>query len=134
MRAKRFIEVYRRQTNALFDEVDVILTPATPEIAQKIGTVEAVRDGVAEAVGNAITRFTSFFDMTGHPALTMPCGMHSEGLPVALQLVGRYFEESTVLRAGHAIERNEDFAISLPDVGKWDSAFEPAQAQGAGDL
>ncbi|SLN69901.1 Glutamyl-tRNA(Gln) amidotransferase subunit A [Roseovarius albus] len=116
VRAKRFIEQYRRQTNALFEDVDVILTPATPEIAQKLGAVNTIRDGVEEAVGNAITRFTTFFNMTGHPALTMPCGMHSEGLPVALQLVGRYFEESTILRAGHCLESNEDFAVPLPRI------------------
>ncbi len=116
VRAKRFVELYRQQTNALFDEADVILTPATPEIAQKIGTVKTTRDGVDEAVGNAITRFTTFFNMTGHPALTMPCAMHSEGLPIALQLVGRYFEEATVLRTAHAIERNDAFSIPLPKV------------------
>ena len=117
VRAKRFIEIYRQQTNALFDGVDLILTPATPEIAQKVGTVKVVRDGVNEAVGNAITRFTTFFNMTGHPALTMPCAMHSEGLPIALQLVGGYFQECTILRAAHVIERNEAFAIPLPKLG-----------------
>lgn len=116
VRAKRFVEVYRQKTNALFDEVDLILTPATPEIAQPLGTVKTTRNGVDEAVGNAITRFTTFFNMSGHPALTMPCAMHSEGLPIALQLVGRYFEETTVLRAAHAIERNDAFAIPRPMV------------------
>lgn len=116
VRAKRFVEVYRQKTNMLFDEVDLILTPATPEIAQPLGTVKTTRDGVGEAVGNAITRFTSFFNMTGHPALTMPCAMHSAGLPIALQLVGRYFEESTLLCVAHAIERNESFSIPRPNV------------------
>lgn len=117
LRAKRFIEVYRRQTNALFDEVDLILTPATPEIAQKVGTVTVTRDGVEEAIGNAMTRFTTFFNMTGHPALAMPCAMHSEGLPIALQLVGRYFDECTLFRAAHAIERSDSFAIPQPAMG-----------------
>jgi aspartyl-tRNA(Asn)/glutamyl-tRNA(Gln) amidotransferase subunit A len=116
VRSKRFIEQYRRQTNALFDDVDLILTPATPEIAQKLGTVNTKRDGVEEAVGNAITRFTTFFNMTGHPALTMPCGMHSKGLPVAFQLIGRYFDEGTIFRAAQCIERRDDFAIPLPMV------------------
>lgn len=116
VKAKRFLEVYRRETNKLFDEVDLILTPATPEVAQKIGTVKVTRDGVDEAVGNAITRFTTFFNMTGHPALTMPCAMHTVGVPIALQLVGRYFDEKTVLRAAHAIERNDRFAIPRPEV------------------
>jgi aspartyl-tRNA(Asn)/glutamyl-tRNA(Gln) amidotransferase subunit A len=116
IRAKRFVELYRQKTNALFDEVDLILTPATPEIAQKLGTVKTTRDGVEEPVGNAITRFTTFFNMSGHPALTMPCAIHSEGLPIGLQLVGRYFEESTVLRAAFAIENDGAFSIPHPRV------------------
>ncbi|WFU06761.1 amidase (plasmid) [Rhizobium sp. CB3171] len=118
VKAKRFVEVYRQETNKLFDEVDLILTPATPEIAQKIGTVTVRRNGIDEAVGNAITRYTTFFNMTGHPALTMPCGMHTEGLPIALQLVGRYFDEKTVLRTAHAIERSERFSIPRPNVDR----------------
>jgi len=116
VKAKRFIETYRQQTNALFDRVDVILTPATPEVAQQVGTVSTRRDGVDEAIGNAITRYTSFFNMTGHPALTMPCGMHSQGLPIGLQLVGRHFEEKTIFRVAFDIERNEAFSIPLPAV------------------
>lgn len=114
VKAKRFIECYRQQTNAIFRDVDLILTPATPEIAPKVGTVKTTRDGVSEAVGNAITRFTSFFNMTGHPALTMPCGMHSDGLPIGLQLVGRYFEERTIFQVASDLDRTEAFSIPLP--------------------
>lgn len=116
VKAKRFVEVYRQETNKLFDEVDVILTPATPEIAQKLRTVKVTRNGVSEAIGNAITRYTTFFNMTGHPALTMPCGMHSEGLPIGLQLVGRYFDERTILQTAYAIERSGRFSIPLPNL------------------
>ncbi|GAA0772247.1 amidase [Roseibium denhamense] len=116
VKAKRFIERYRQQTTALFDDVDLILTPATPEIAQKTGTVIVTRDGVDEAIGNAITRFTTFFNMTGHPALTMPCGLHPEGLPIGLQLVGRYFDEKSLFRVAHVIERHDAFSIPLPEV------------------
>ncbi len=117
IRAKRFVEIYRQQTNALFDSVDIILTPTTPEIAKKIGTVKTSRNGVDEAVGNAITRFTSFFNMTGHPAVSLPCGMHSEGLPIGVQLVGRYFEEAVVLQVAHIIECDDAFAIPHPEIG-----------------
>lgn len=116
VKAKRFVELYRKQTNALFDDVDLILTPAAPEIAQKLGTVKCARDGVDEAIGNAITRFTTFFNMTGHPALTMPCGMHSEGLPIGLQIVGRYFDECSVIRLANSVEQNEAFRIPRPAV------------------
>jgi amidase len=44
------------------------------------------------------------FDVTGHPALTVPCGA-SDGLPVGMMLIGRHWEDATVLRAGHAFEQ-----------------------------
>ena len=116
IRAKRFIETYRRDMNAVFTEVDAILTPATPIIAPKIGAVEVSVDGVSEPAGNAITRYTSFFNMTGHPAITLPCGMHSEGLPFAAQLVGKHHGDEQLLELARRIESDFDFELPLPDL------------------
>jgi len=116
IRAKRFIESYRRDVNAVFDEVDTILTPATPAIAPLIGAVEVMVDGFAEPAGNAITRYTSFFNMTGHPAITFPCGMHSAGLPIAAQLVGRHHADEALLETTRLIEQAYDFVLPLPDL------------------
>jgi aspartyl-tRNA(Asn)/glutamyl-tRNA(Gln) amidotransferase subunit A len=114
IRAKRFIESYRRDMDKVFDGIDLLLTPATPVIAPKIGTVEVTLDGQAEPAGNAITRYTSFFNMTGHPAITLPCGMHSEGLPIAAQLVGRHFGDEQLIATTTLIESNYDFKVPLP--------------------
>jgi amidase len=54
------------------------------------------------------TRNTMPFDMSGHPAISVPCGM-ADGLPIGLMLVGRQFEEATVLRAASAFERDADW-------------------------
>ena len=116
LRAKRFMEAYRRETNAVLREVDVLVTPATPVIAPKIGTSHVTLDGVSEAVGNALTRYTTFFNMTGHPAITVPVGLHSEGLPMAVQIVGGAFDEAGILRVAGAIEKDERFRIPLPDL------------------
>ena len=116
IRARRFIETYRRDMQRVFDDVDLVLTPATPVIAPHIGSVEVVTDGKAEPVGNAITRYTSFFNMTGHPAITFPCGMHSEGLPVGAQLVGRHFADERLLETAALIEREQDFRMPLPPI------------------
>ena len=117
IRAKRFIETYRRDLDAVFAEVDTILTPATPVIAPKIGAVEVSVDGVREPVGNAITRYTSFFNMTGHPAVTLPCGMHSKGLPMAAQLIGRHHADEQLLALASRIETDYGFTLPLPDLG-----------------
>ncbi|HUV21318.1 MAG TPA: amidase [Gammaproteobacteria bacterium] len=116
IRAKRFIETYRRDMAVIFAGVDALLTPATPVIAPTIGAVEVSVDGIPEPAGNAITRYTSFFNMTGHPAITLPCGMHSAGLPMAAQLVGRHHGDEQLLGLARQIEADYDFTLPLPDL------------------
>ncbi len=116
VRAKRFIETYRRDTDRAFAEVDVLLTPATPAIAPKIGSTEVSIDSFSEPAGNAITRYTSFFNMTGHPAITFPCGMHSEGLPMAAQLIGRHYQDEVLLAVAQQIECELGFSMPKPDL------------------
>jgi aspartyl-tRNA(Asn)/glutamyl-tRNA(Gln) amidotransferase subunit A len=116
IRAKRFIETYRNDMGKVFAEVDVLLTPATPVIAPKIGVVEVTVDGYSEPAGNAITRYTSFFNMTGHPAITLPCGLHGEGLPIGAQLVGRHFGDEQLIDIAEQIESCYDFELPLPNL------------------
>ena len=116
IRARRFIETYRSTLEQVFTVVDMILTPATPVIAPKIGVVEVTVDGHSEPAGNAITRYTSFFNMTGHPAITLPCGMHSEGLPIGAQLVGKHFADESLIDIAQQIESGYDFELPLPDL------------------
>jgi aspartyl-tRNA(Asn)/glutamyl-tRNA(Gln) amidotransferase subunit A len=116
IRAKRFIETYRDTMNSIYTEVDVILTPAAPVIAPKIGAVEVTVEGSSEPAGNAITRYTSFFNMTGHPAITLPCGLHSEGLPIGAQLVGKHFGDEELIDIAQQIESGYDFELRLPDL------------------
>jgi len=117
IRAKRFIESWRREMDEIFSDIDVLLTPATPAIAPAIGTVEVEVDGHKEPAGNAITRYTSFFNMSGHPAITLPCGMHSEGLPIGAQLVGKHYADETLIDVARQIETAYGFEMPLPDLG-----------------
>lgn len=116
VRARRMLTVYRRETDAAFAEVDVIVTPATPVVAPAVGTVQLTTGGLTEAVGNAITRYTTFFNMSGHPAVTVPSGLHGSGLPMGVQVVGRYFDEATVLAVAAAIEGAPRFQIPPPAI------------------
>lgn len=116
IRAKRFIETYRRDLNAVFEQVDTILTPATPTIAPPIGAVEISIAGCVEPAGNAITRYTSFFNMTDHPALTFPCGLHSAGLPIAAQLIGAHHADEALIASAMLIEQEYDFVLPPPQI------------------
>jgi amidase len=53
---------------------------------------------------------TAPFDITGHPGLSIPCGM-SDGLPIGLMLIGRHFDDATLLRLGHAYEQSVDWRL-----------------------
>lgn len=116
VRARRLVTQYRTETEAEFETLDIILTPATPIPAPKVGTISITLDGETEPLGNALTRFTSFFNMTGHPALTMACGMHSLGLPIGIQLVGRYRQEIRLLSVATAIEAQFSGSVPPPRV------------------
>jgi amidase len=84
------------------EHCDVLALPTTPMKAMRIPPAGAsVADVLTAALSNIGN--TAPFDVTGNPALSVPCGV-CEGLPVGLMLVGRHFDDATVLRAGHAFE------------------------------
>jgi aspartyl-tRNA(Asn)/glutamyl-tRNA(Gln) amidotransferase subunit A len=95
----------RQVVDGLFAEVDLLLTPTAPEPPPAIAdvTTGAATDIVAR-MGH-FSRLTRPFNGLGLPALSVPCGFSRQGLPLAAQLVGRPFDEATVLRVGHAYER-----------------------------
>jgi aspartyl-tRNA(Asn)/glutamyl-tRNA(Gln) amidotransferase subunit A len=99
---------------AALGAVDVLATPSTPLAAPPVGAI-LVRLG-DEEVGalEAICRFTGPFNLTGLPALAVPCGFTRDGLPIGLQLVGRPFAEADVLAAGHAYQRATDWHLRRP--------------------
>ena len=96
-----------RRLRAAYDEAlhghDLLLMPTLPMKATRIPAADASRE---ESVTRALEMIpnTCPFDVTGHPAISVPCGM-SEGLPVGLMLVGRLGEDATVLRAADAFQR-----------------------------
>jgi aspartyl-tRNA(Asn)/glutamyl-tRNA(Gln) amidotransferase subunit A len=94
--------------------VDVLATPATPLPAPRIGEI-VVRLGDDEVGAvEAICRFSGPFNLTGLPALALPCGFTRDGLPIGLQLVGRPFAEGEVLAAGHGYERATEWHRRRP--------------------
>lgn len=87
------------------ESVDVLLTPTTPITAARIDQEIVRYGGIEEPVLYAISRCTAPFNTTQLPALSLPCGFTRTGLPVGMQIVGRPFDEATVLRIGHAYEQ-----------------------------
>jgi len=116
VRAKRFMTIYRQEVDRAFETVDALITPSTPIVAPKIGTIDVSTNGVTEPVGNAMMRFTNFFNTTGHPAISVPSGIHSSGLPMGVQLVGRAFGEWELFAFAQAINVEPAFKLPRPAV------------------
>jgi aspartyl-tRNA(Asn)/glutamyl-tRNA(Gln) amidotransferase subunit A len=94
----------------VFSRVDVLVLPVIPEPAPSYAANEV---GGAEAKVERMGRFSRLtrpLNGLGLPALSVPCGLSRDGLPLAFQIVGRPFDEATVLRVGHAYERTAPFA------------------------
>jgi aspartyl-tRNA(Asn)/glutamyl-tRNA(Gln) amidotransferase subunit A len=103
-RARRTGELLRRDFVALFQGVDLFATPMCGIPAPKLGQTEVIIDGETVSVRAPLTRYTRVFNLTGLPAISVLCGFSSEGLPIGLQLVGRAWDEATVLRTAYAYE------------------------------
>jgi aspartyl-tRNA(Asn)/glutamyl-tRNA(Gln) amidotransferase subunit A len=100
----------------LFARYDLLLTPTMPTTAFAAGVaIPAVVAGRL-TTGFGYTPFTFPFNMTGQPAITVPCGVAADGLPVGLQIVGRRFADATVLQAAAAFESARPWADRMPSL------------------
>ena len=106
LKAQQARTLITRGMNEVFQRVDVLLTPAVPMVAWQLGAegMRELGDTVVE-VFNRLAYTTAAFNLTGHPAISVPCGLNSEGLPIGLQISGRAFDEETVLRVAHVYEQ-----------------------------
>jgi amidase len=104
------VNIVRRLTRA-YDDVlsscDLLLMPTTPMKATKLPEPDAPREeNVARALEMIVN--TAPFDLTHHPAMSLPCGM-VDGLPAGLMLIGKHFDEPTIYRAAYAFEQSADW-------------------------
>ncbi|WP_426576087.1 amidase [Xenorhabdus stockiae] len=105
LKAQRARRMICQQWNALFNDIDILLTPTVPETAALVGQESFIwSDNSEENVTNAYLRLCIPANITGLPALTLPVAKDKQGLPIGIQLIGRAMNDATVLRVGHAIE------------------------------
>ena len=104
LKAQKVRGLIARDFDAAFTRCDAILTPTTPTAAFAIG--ERMDDPIAMYLNDI---FTVPVNLAGLPGLSVPVGLGGEGLPLGLHVIGRAFDEETVLRVGAAIERAADF-------------------------
>jgi aspartyl-tRNA(Asn)/glutamyl-tRNA(Gln) amidotransferase subunit A len=103
--------------DAAFQDVDAIVAPAVPVPAPLIGAESVQIDGKQTGVRPAIVGHSRPANFTGLPAISVPCGFTRDGLPVGLQLIGRAFDEGTLLRIAFSYERANDWGARHPPRG-----------------
>jgi aspartyl-tRNA(Asn)/glutamyl-tRNA(Gln) amidotransferase subunit A len=109
--ARRTQAEVKKRCEQFFETYDFLLVPTTPIPAP---TVEG-HDAVEQA--GRLTRFTAPFNLTGLPALSLPCGFTKEGLPIGLQIVSRAWGDAKVLNVGHAYEQATERHTHFPKIG-----------------
>jgi aspartyl-tRNA(Asn)/glutamyl-tRNA(Gln) amidotransferase subunit A len=94
--------------------VDAVLAPVAPVAAPSIADSDVGNAPNAEAVIQRLTRFTRPINYLGLPSLAIPCGFNASGLPIGMQLIGRSFDEATLITIGAAFQRATDFHDKVP--------------------
>lgn len=110
-KAQQVRTLIKRDFDEAFSQVDLLLTPTTPTPAFRCG--EKMADPLAMYLSDI---FTISANLAGIPALSLPAGFTKEGLPIGLQLLGRAFEEETLLKTAYAFERDHDFHKRTPTL------------------
>jgi amidase len=106
-KAQNLSRKLRAAYDAALANYDLLLMPTLPVKATPLPAADAPRSLYLQRAFEMIPN-TAPFDATGHPAMTLPCGM-SDGLPVGLMLIGKHFDESTIYRAAAAFEGGADW-------------------------
>jgi aspartyl-tRNA(Asn)/glutamyl-tRNA(Gln) amidotransferase subunit A len=123
-----------RDFEGLFEQADLFATPMCGIPAPRLGQRQVELNGQTVPVMAPLTRFTRVFNLTGLPAISVPCGFSADGLPLGLQLAGPAFDEATVLRAARAYEAATPWRESkpLPETGRGDIAPFPTREGSSG--
>jgi aspartyl-tRNA(Asn)/glutamyl-tRNA(Gln) amidotransferase subunit A len=101
LKAQKVRTLLAQDFSTAFNKIDAIVTPTSPTAAFKLG--EKVDDPLAMYLADI---FTVTADLVGIPGISVPCGETKEKLPIGLQILGKHFDEATILRVGNAVEQN----------------------------
>ena len=104
VRALNGRDALRREVDAALTQHDALLLPTLPIPAPPIGAATVQVDGRDAPVRNMMLKLTQAFNVSGHPAIAMPCGATNAGLPTSLQLVGCRMQTDALLRLALACE------------------------------
>jgi aspartyl-tRNA(Asn)/glutamyl-tRNA(Gln) amidotransferase subunit A len=108
--ARRTQTEMRRRCEQFFESYDLLILPTTPNSAPAVEGADALEQAAR------LTRFTAPFNLTGLPALSVPCGFTKDGLPIGLQIVSRAGADAKVLNTGYAFEQETEWHEQKPNL------------------
>jgi aspartyl-tRNA(Asn)/glutamyl-tRNA(Gln) amidotransferase subunit A len=109
LKAQKVRTLVRRDFDTAFKHCDAIVTPTSPSTAFKMG----------EKIQNPLQMYLSdictiSINLAGVPAISVPCGLDREGLPIGMQVIGKHFDEPTILRVAYAYEQQTEWHRKKP--------------------
>ena len=104
VKAQHLRRTIRRTYDEVLSEYDLLLMPTTPMAASPLPAQDATAAERSRRSTEMLAN-TGPFNVSGHPAITLPCGATADGRPVGMMLVGRHFDEITIYRAAYGFER-----------------------------
>jgi aspartyl-tRNA(Asn)/glutamyl-tRNA(Gln) amidotransferase subunit A len=111
VQAQRFRAYFKKVVASAMADVDVLVTPTSTTPAERIADMDMTRRMLGVS-------FTGVWNLVGLPALAVPCGFSSSGLPLSMQIVGKPFDEATVLRVGDTYQQAVDWQLRVPPIAR----------------
>jgi aspartyl-tRNA(Asn)/glutamyl-tRNA(Gln) amidotransferase subunit A len=111
LKAQRVRALIKRDFDAALESCDVIVTPTTPTTAFKLG--EKTQDPLQMYLSDI---FTISINLAGLPALSLPCGFDADGMPIGMQIIGKRFDEATILQVGSHYEQASEWHKRKPPI------------------
>lgn len=111
-KAQKVRTLIKNDFDKIFENYDVVIGPTSPTPAFKVG--EKIDDPLTMYTGDILTIPVN---LAGVPGISIPCGFSEKGLPIGLQIIGKYFDESTVFRTAHAFEQATEHHTKRPQLG-----------------
>jgi aspartyl-tRNA(Asn)/glutamyl-tRNA(Gln) amidotransferase subunit A len=100
----------------IMEKVDVLVTPTEPVVVPRIGETTMAINGKEYPTQSLLTNFTRVFNVAGTPAMSIPCGFSTRGTPIGMQVIGKHFDEATVLRVAYSYEQATKWHTLRPSL------------------